>query len=295
MGRLRKIIQGLATVAANSGFLLGQTRIDRIYQGPLKQFCTPGLNCYGCPYAINACPLGSLQHFIGYGKYHFSLYVAGFLLLFGALAGRLICGWICPFGLVQDLLHKIKTPKFRLPRPARYLPWLALLGLVILFPLLFESPGFCRFVCPAGSLQGGVPFGIFSSQVRSLIGKLYFFKISLLIFFLVGSVFVFRLFCRTACPLGLIYGFFNRFALFGLSFDRLRCTDCGLCEKACPVDLSPQAGDYLAGACIRCLNCRDVCPQNCFEFGPLPKKIIIHRNNHEKTDESISPAENISP
>lgn len=267
MRGLRKIVQTAAAVAANSSFLFGQTRFDRIYQGPLKQFCTPGLNCYACPYAVSACPLGALQYFIGYGKYHFSLYVAGFLLLFGALAGRLICGWICPFGLVQDLLHKIKTPKFKLPPPLRHLPWVALLGLIILVPILVGVPGFCRFLCPAGSLEGGVPFGVFNSQIRSLVGTLYFAKIAILIFFLAGSVFVFRLFCRTACPLGLIYGFFNRFALLTLTLDRPRCVECNLCEKACPVDLAPQRGEYLTGSCIRCLQCRDVCPRDCFKFG----------------------------
>ncbi len=268
MERWRRIIQAAAALAANSSFLFGQARPDRIYQGPLKQVCTPGLNCHACPYAVNACPVGSLQYFIGYGQYRFSLYVAGFLLLFGALAGRLICGWICPFGLVQDLLHKIKSPKFKLPRPFHLLPWAVLIGLVVLVPLLAGHPGFCRYLCPAGTLEGGVPFGIFSSQVRTLIGTLYFFKVGLLVLFLVGSVFISRFFCRTACPLGLIYGFFNRVALLNLTFDPYRCIECGLCEEACPVDLAPQRGGNRSSACIRCLKCRDVCPTDCFHFGP---------------------------
>ena len=84
------------------GFLQG-----KIYRGKLKLICMPGLNCYSCPGALGSCPIGSLQAVLDSGKFRFSCYVLGFLVLFGAVLGRFVCGWLCPFGLVQDLLHKI--------------------------------------------------------------------------------------------------------------------------------------------------------------------------------------------
>ena len=280
---IRRIIQYFAAVAVNSAPLLGQPLPNRIYQGPWKQICSPGLNCYACPYAVAACPIGSLQHFVSYGTYNFSVYIGGFLILFGAGFGRLICGWICPFGLLQDLLHKIPTRKFKLFRPLGYLRWAALLGLVFLVPFLTGEQAYCRFLCPAGSLEAGVPFGIFSAQVQKMIGSLYFIKISILIFFIAGSIISFRFFCRTACPLGLIYGFFNRIAALGLSFKPDQCTDdCGLCAEACPVDLKPEKGEYQTNECIRCLKCRDACPQGCFKFGLIAiKKTEEHEVNED--------------
>lgn len=268
----RLIVQIIAALAANCAFLLGQTSIGNIYQGKLKQFCFPGLNCYACPYAATACPIGSLQYFIAYGRLHLAPYILGSLTLLGTIFGRFICGWICPFGLLQDLLYSLKTLKLKLYPPLRHLRWVFLIGLVILLPLLSgsHSPAYCKLICPAGSLEGGIPFGIFNSQIRENIGTLYYIKMSLLALFLVGSIFISRFFCRTACPLGLIYGFFNRVSILRLDFEADRCTDCGLCEQACPVDLKPQRREFLKEGCIRCLKCRDVCPQKCFHFGMSP-------------------------
>ena len=269
MQLLRRIVQVVAALAVNSAFLFGQPSPGRIYTGNFKQFCSPGLNCYACPYAVTACPIGMLQHFIAYGRYNIPAYILGFFFLIGTLFGRFICGWICPFGLFQDLLFLLKTRKFKLFAPLRHLRWGILIIMVILLPLLGEShsPTYCKYLCPAGSLEGGLPLGIFSAQIRANIGSLYFFKIFLLLIFIVGSIFIFRFFCRTACPLGLIYGLFNRISILRLDFEADRCTDCGLCEQACPVDLMPQRGEFRKEGCIRCLKCRDVCPQKCFHFG----------------------------
>lgn len=264
---IRKAVQVTAAFLVNSAFLFGQTSPAKIYQGGWKGICSPGLNCYACPYAVTACPIGSIQHFIASARYHFSFYVGGFLILTGTVFGRLICGWICPFGLFQELIYKIKTRTFKLHPRLPHLRWAALIGLVVFIPLIGGGQSYCQYLCPAGTLEGGVPFAVFSPPIRDLIGRLYFFKVFLLILFSTGSVFIFRFFCRTACPLGLIYGLFNRISLLGFRFESDRCLDCGRCRQACPVDLNPAAGEFVNNACIRCLKCRDACPVNCLHFG----------------------------
>ena len=89
-----------------SGFVTG-----KIYTGKLKNVCVPGLNCYSCPGAVGACPIGSLQAVVGSWNFKMAYYVVGFLIFIGAIFGRLICGFLCPFGLIQDLLNKIPFPK----------------------------------------------------------------------------------------------------------------------------------------------------------------------------------------
>ena len=156
----RSIIQWLTTLLYNAhlpGFWQG-----RIYRGPLKSVCVPGLNCYSCPGAVGACPLGSLQSSLSGVILHFPFYVLGFLLLIGLLFGRLICGWACPFGLVQELLYKLPTPKIKLsPAVQKFtlLKYIITVLFVIVLPLAFYYydsigiPAFCKFICPVGTLE----------------------------------------------------------------------------------------------------------------------------------------------
>ena len=134
--RKRFAVQAVSSLLQNAhikGFFTG-----KIYQGPLKQVCVPGINCYSCPGAVGACPIGSLQSFLNGRRFRFPYYVLGLLLFFGALLGRAICGFLCPFGWVQELLNKLPVPKknrFRADRPPRLLKYLVLLLLVIALPL----------------------------------------------------------------------------------------------------------------------------------------------------------------
>ena len=126
----RKIIQaiwGLITNSHLSGFVSG-----KIYQGPLKKVCVPGMNCYACPGAVMSCPIGSMQAVIGQRKSKFPFYVIGFLSFIGILVGRFICGWLCIFGFIQELLYMIPTPKINIniktDKVLRYLKYIFLFG-----------------------------------------------------------------------------------------------------------------------------------------------------------------------
>ncbi len=134
----------------------------KIYQGAAKNVCVPGLNCYSCPAATGACPIGALQAVIGSSKFKFTYYITGFFILLGVLLGRFICGFLCPFGWFQDLLHKIPGKKFSTARlkPLRYLKYIILIVFVILLPMLVTNsigmgdPFFCKYICPQGVLEG---------------------------------------------------------------------------------------------------------------------------------------------
>ena len=253
----RKLTQAVVAVLYNcniTGFARG-----KIYQGSLKNVCVPGLNCYSCPGAVGACPIGSLQTALLSSKYRFPYYVLGLLILFGVLLGRFVCGFLCPFGLIQELLYKIpgkKIKKSKATKALSYVKYAVLAVLVILFPVLIHEPGFCKYICPAGTLEGGVLLGISNFEIRSLLGSLFTWKAFVLILILVSSVFCFRSFCRFLCPLGAFYSLFNRFAVVRMAVDSRKCTNCGACEKYCKMDIR-KVGD---AECIQCGECTGICP-----------------------------------
>ncbi len=240
-----------------------------LYQGPLKVLCSPGLNCYSCPAATTFCPLGSLQQLLlglrltmQAGQHFFGLYVIGCMGMLGATFGRLICGWACPFGLLQELLYKLPTPKRSLWPPLRFGKYACLFVFVILLPLMavdsygLGRPWFCKYLCPAGTLEAGLPMLLLDPSLRSLPGSLYLFKLVTLVGLLGGSIGCSRFFCRSLCPLGAFYGLFNRNSLIRLKFIADNCTKCGACHSVCPVDLhfneSPGSAECIG--CLRCLS-----------------------------------------
>lgn len=270
----RHSIQFLSSLLANGnlkGFVEGS-----IWQGKSKSICVPGLNCYSCPGALGACPIGSLQSSLSGAKKGFPYYVTGIIILFGVIFGRVICGFLCLFGFIQDMLYKIKTPKVELPekidKPLRYLKYVILLLFVILLPLLISNafgmgdPWFCKYICPAGTLEGGIPLMIKNEELRSLAGFLFSWKVLLLLITVLSSIFIYRPFCKYICPLGAIYGIFNKFSLFQMSVDKKACISCGACKKSCKMKVDV-LNDINSSECIRCMDCKNVCPVNCIKSG----------------------------
>lgn len=269
VGRVRTAVQ-LAFAALTNGYAAGFLK-GTIYKGESKYLCLPGLNCYSCPGALGSCPLGAFQAVITGRDRSFSFYVAGFLLLFGAVLGRFVCGWLCPFGLVQDLLHKIPFPrKWRvLPgeRGLRALKYVLLVLFVILLPLTVldvvgqGQPWFCKYICPSGTLLGGIPLVASNPALRSALSWLFAWKGALLAAVVLLSVVLWRPFCRYLCPLGAVYGLFNPVALCRYAIQEDKCTRCGSCQAACPMDL-PVYRQPNTTQCIRCGKCRAACPQD---------------------------------
>lgn len=252
----RRLIQFAATVLTNpfaANFFDG-----KLYRGGLKNFCAPGLNCWSCPAAAFSCPIGALQ--AG------SFYAAGCVILIGLMLGRAVCGFLCPFGLLQELLNKIPSPKKILPRPLTRVKYFLLIIFVLILPVALPlgKPTFCEFVCPAGTLEAGLPLIAAHEKFRRVLGSLFALKMFVLIAVLIACVVVHRFFCRVLCPLGAIYGLLNRWSFWQLNFSAQACVNCGRCKKVCPLDLDPTRENNSA-ECVRCGRCVESCPSRALQ------------------------------
>lgn len=296
----RKIIQLYAALLYNAhlkGFISGE-----IFQGATKHVCVPGLNCYSCPGAIGACPLGSLQNALAESKTKLPTYILGIILLYMIIFGRTICGWLCPVGLFQELLYKIKTPKLKKSKVTRalsYLKYVILFVFVIGLPLIYglqknniPLPAFCKYICPAGLFEGAIFLlaNPNNSDFFTMLGGIFTWKFILLISFIVAAVFIYRVFCRFFCPLGAIYGLFNKIAVLGVKVNKDKCNHCGACVSHCKMDIKA-VGD---SECIHCGECLSVCHNKAISWKHIKEKIDVELGQ-EKTEETNDVVEEVKP
>ena len=193
MVKLRTLVQTLVALGTNA-YLLFPFGGSVIYQGPLKAVCHPGLNCYSCPGALLSCPVGAIQNFLASIRFytpgtipHVGAIVVAYLGFIGTLVGRLPCGWLCPFGFIQDLMHKIPARKFSVWEPLRWVKYAVLLVLVIILPLWLVDastglghPWFCKLLCPAGTLEGALPMIFLKPSLWATLGFFFWNKLTIL-------------------------------------------------------------------------------------------------------------------
>lgn len=277
--RFRGWIQAAATLLTN--IHIPNLLKGKIYQGNVKTMCVPGLNCYSCPAATGACPIGAFQAVVGSSKFKFTYYITGFFILLGVLLGRFICGFLCPFGWFQDLLHKIPGKKFSTAKlkPLRYLKYVILVVFVILLPAFVTNslgmgdPFFCKYICPQGVLEGAIPLALANSGIRAALGHLFTFKFTILALFIILSILFYRPFCKWICPLGAIYSLFNKVSFLKIQVDHEKCVGCQKCSRVCKMDVNvvdtPNHPE-----CIRCGECMKACPTDaiCYHYGFSNKK-----------------------
>ena len=284
----RRLIQVYAALLYNAhikGYIKGD-----IYTGPTKNVCVPGFNCYSCPGAIGACPLGALQNALASSDKRAPWYMLGILMLYGLTLGRTICGWICPLGLIQELFHKLPTPKIKKSRFTHglsYLKYVILGVFAIGIPLAysvqrFPVPGFCKYICPAGTFEGAM--GLLANPVNaekfSILNILFTRKFIIMVLIFTACIFCYRAFCRFLCPLGAIYGLFARLSVLGVKVEADKCTGCGRCVSHCQMDIQ-HVGDH---ECISCGSCIDVCPTKAISM--KAGKIVLIANEMGKPGEA---------
>ena len=251
---MRRIAQGISLAAFNLGILFQQ-----------KAVCIPILHCHSCYLASFACPIGVLGHYASYLILPFL--AVGIIGVIGALLGRALCGWVCPFGLIQELLYKIPSPKFRFPPWFRLLKYPVFVGSVLLVPIFVGvlSPWFfCRW-CPVATFEAAIPNAIARGGFEDTASA--FVRLSILGIVLVTAVISHRAFCIGLCPIGAMMAPFNRISAIYLRRNPAKCTECGACVSACP---TRQVADVKRGIlpgdsdleCILCMDCTKKCPHD---------------------------------
>ena len=225
------------------------------------------------------------------------MYSSGLNVPLSIILGRTICGWLCPVGLLQELLYKIRSPKLKKSKVTRalsYFKYVLLFVLVILLPLIYglqekniALPGFCKYICPAGTFEGAILLlsNIGNADFFAMLGGLFTWKFILLVIFAVASVFIYRFFCRFFCPLGAIYGIFNKLSIIGVKVDKDKCDSCQACINYCKMDVKT-VGDH---ECIQCGECRKVCHVNAIEWKTIHKLV---KNDLDKNEESVETTDN---
>jgi len=255
---LRRFTQfGVGTLLFNCYLAVISTKT--ICAGPFRNICVPGLNCHACPTAVMGCPIGIFQHFAAIHRWPF--FITGYVGLLGLISGRFTCGWLCPFGLVQDVMYRFRRLRIPLPKFLNYLKYAVLVGVVFVIPYFTYEHWFSK-LCPCGALIGAIPWGLWNPDSPvfhaptiswDALSSMYWLKLWILGFFLTLFLFIKRPFCRTVCPLGALYALFNKVSLVSLQRNG-DCTHCDVCRDLCPVDLNPET-DLDSENCIKCLEC----------------------------------------
>jgi len=217
--------------------------------------CT--LNCQACELAWLGCPVGMLQRYVIESRIPF--YVYGVVIGFGVALGRAICGWLCPFGLIQDLLDKVSSHRYTPPQWLRSIKYVFLIG-VVLMALTTGTIFWCRYLC-FGALLGVIPYWLTWQTVSAfwLVYHLAIFAAYVAFSYMTHG----RAWCRYFCPLGAIFSLVNPIALVKRKYNSDACIQCGKCTPVCPMDLDPTKDDLRSKLdCIKCGRCAKECGPN---------------------------------
>ncbi len=203
-----------------------------------------------------------------------------FFVVLAIIGNKLICGWACPFGAMQELgyslpiLRKMKRWKapFWLTNTIR--GGLFCVVLLFLFGIVGGRKGFVIY-------HYLNPFNLFNLDFD------HWLILVTVIVSLTLAFFIYRPFCHLICPFGFVSWIAERFSLTRVNIDHEKCTNCGLCIKACPTQAAKgRVLDKLFGAdCFSCARCLNVCPQDAIQYGSVFSKTSCEIPPKQRTSE----------
>jgi polyferredoxin len=223
------------------------------------------------------CPMGGLETLYKYvtsgGRFVSHVHLSNVVILVAALATALLarnafCGWLCPFGFIQDMISSFSTfVQKRVPAIRKAVKTLKTRGarLAVLDRYLrFVKYGVLAWVVIGAAVYGFMVFRDYDpwAALWNLLELSLAAGTLILAIVLAASLFVERPWCRYACPLGAATGLVGKLSPFYLKREAEACKACAICTKACPMGLPVHTATTIKSAdCIGCLECVDECPR----------------------------------
>ncbi len=251
----------------------------------------PTLSCHYLTERIASCYIYSVQDLLNGGwkvKYaNLIVPTIGFIIL-GLLFGRAWCAWVCPIGFIQDLFTRIRNAlklshynlSENLKQAAVITKWFFVLALIticigigipnfflkayqydLILPFCQICPGKQIFPLLAGRFNEFLPV----VTISSLSTVMSYLAIISFVFYAVTTAFIRRMWCRL-CPMAIFLGYLNKISFLSLRKEGKRCTKCGICLRACPVQVEEvyeekEKERIDPSNCILCFRCVEMCPE----------------------------------
>ncbi|HSK46919.1 MAG TPA: 4Fe-4S binding protein [Coriobacteriia bacterium] len=238
--------------------LVGMTAITYAHQN---------VNGFGKPVTVDAlCPFGGLESLYGFisgAGFIEKTAISSLLLLFGSVGIALVmrrsfCGQICPLGALQGIFGALGGKLFKrrpqvpeaIDRPARWLKYV-----ILVFFALWTWQAAALVIRPYDPWAAWAH--ISSAELLAEFG----IGVAVLGVSLVGSLVYERFFCKYLCPMGAFLGIFSKVSMLGIRRDADACISCGVCDKACPMNVPVATADTVTSSeCISCNECVNSCP-----------------------------------
>jgi len=185
----------------------------------------------------------------------------GFFIVLAVIGNKMICGWACPFGALQELfyslpiLRRIKQKKLPFILTNTIRAGLFFTMLLLMFGILGGRKGFIIY-------HYINPFNLFNLDFESV-------SVLLTVILALGGAFViYRPFCQIICPFGFISWIIERFSIIRVRIDHKICTQCGACVKECPSEAAKGIVESkkMPADCFSCARCLNVCPVDAIKY-----------------------------